>query len=150
MPRMKLLIQRVTQAHVCIAGVITAQIGQGMVVLIGVAAGDTPAQANSLAHKTAHLRIFGDKQDRLNRSLQDIEGEALVISQFTLCADTSKGHRPSFIAAAPPDLAEALYQTYVDALARLLNPGNVKTGRFRASMQVSLTNDGPVTLALSA
>ena len=119
-------------------------------MFVGIKEGDSAAQAVTLAHKTACLRIFPDEQDRMNRSLLDIAGEALVISQFTLYADTRKGHRPSFVQAANPAHAEFLYDTYVAELTKILLPGKVRTGRFRASMQVALINDGPVTIAISA
>jgi len=145
---MKALIQRVSAAKVWIGGSVYNEIGCGLVVLLGVRKNDNSDGAAALAAKTASLRIFPDNQDRMNRSLQDIAGEALVISQFTLYADTRKGNRPSFIYAAPPEEAKSLYEKYVHYLADLLPPQSVKTGQFRASMQVALTNDGPVTITL--
>jgi len=147
---MKVLIQRVSQASVAVDAAPTGQIGRGLVVFVGVKEDDCPRDAGTLAYKTANLRIFPDEQDRMNLSLLDIDGEALVISQFTLYADTRKGHRPSFVQAAPPTEAEALYDHYVQQLATLLSPDKVKTGRFRASMQVALVNDGPVTISIES
>ena len=131
-------------------GRVTGEIGRGFVVLLGVRHGDTEAAARYLAEKTANLRIFPDAQDKMNLSLFDVGGSALVISQFTLYADTRKGNRPSFVDAAPPELAEHLYEDYVAHLRRLLGEGRVATGVFRAMMQVELTNDGPVTIELCA
>jgi D-tyrosyl-tRNA(Tyr) deacylase len=118
------------------------------VVLLGVRHGYTERDAELLAAKTAQLRIFADEADKMNRSLLDVGGEALVISQFTLYADTRKGNRPSFIQSAPPDLAEALYRHYVAHLRRILGEARVATGVFRARMQVRIINDGPVTIEL--
>jgi len=111
--------------------------------------GDTAENAKTLAHKTVNLRIFPDNEDKMNLSIADAGGEVLVISQFTLYADTHKGNRPSFIQAAEPIVAEQLYEEYVQALRRTLGEVRVKTGRFRASMQVEIINDGPVTVELS-
>ncbi len=145
---MKALIQRVSAAKVWIGNSVYNEIGCGVVVFLGVRINDNIDGAAALAAKTAHLRIFPDEQDRMNRSLLDISGEALVISQFTLYADTRKGNRPSFIYAAPPTEAELLYQKYVQYLTDLLPSESTKTGQFRASMQVELINDGPVTITL--
>jgi D-tyrosyl-tRNA(Tyr) deacylase len=123
-------------------------IGPGYVVLLGVRNGDTGAAAHFLAQKTVNLRIFPDEQQKMNRSIQDIAGEVLVISQFTLYADTRKGNRPGFVDAAPPELAERLYGEYVQALRRALGDNRVATGTFRASMLVEILNDGPVTVEL--
>lgn len=146
---MKALIQRVTEGRVTIDGAVVGQIGPGFVVLFGARHGDTAADARLLAHKTANLRIFRDEADRMNRSIEDVGGEVLVISQFTLYADTRKGNRPSFIGAAEPVVAESLYQEYVAALRRSLGESRVATGRFGASMSVLIVNDGPVTIELS-
>ena len=146
---MKAIIQRVTSAKVRIAGEVYNEIGQGFVVFVGVKHHDTVQDATALATKTANLRIFPDAEDRMNRSLRDIAGEALVISQFTLYADTRKGNRPSFIQAALPAEAELLYEQYVQALTEFLPAASIKTGRFRAAMEVELINNGPVTIALS-
>jgi len=145
---MKALIQRVSAAKVWISEGIASEIAKGLVVFLGVTHHDTPADAAAIAAKTAHLRIFPDAQDRMNHSVVDITGEILVVSQFTLYADTRKGKRPSFINAAAPDQAEMLYNHYVQNLTQHLSENLIKTGRFRASMQVELTNDGPVTIAL--
>jgi len=146
---MKVLIQRVARGAVSIAGETVGSIGRGYVILVGVRTGDTAADAAVLARKTAALRIFPDDEERMNRSLKDIGGGALVISQFTLYADTRKGNRPSFIQAGDPAAAEALYHAYVADLAALIGPECVQTGRFAAKMQVELVNDGPVTIELT-
>jgi D-tyrosyl-tRNA(Tyr) deacylase len=131
---------------VTVDGEVCGQIGHGLVVLLGVADEDTEAQARWLADKTAGLRIFADEAGQMNRSVQDCQGSVLVVSQFTLLGDCRKGRRPSFIGAAPPERAEALYQCFVDALDAHDIP--TATGRFRANMQVSLVNDGPVTILI--
>ena len=146
---MKALIQRVSRASVVADGQETGRIGPGFVVLVGVRHGDTAEAARSLATRTAALRVFTDDQDRMNRSLVDTGGSALVVSQFTLYADTRRGHRPSFIGAAPPETAERLYDSFVAHLRTLLGEDRVATGVFRASMQVELVNDGPVTIELT-
>jgi D-aminoacyl-tRNA deacylase len=143
---MRALLQRVRRGSVSIEGKKIAEIGPGMVVLLGVGQGDSETEADSLAHKTAGLRIFADQQGKLNLSLQDCGGEALVISQFTLYADTSHGNRPGFGWAAEPSLAEQLYQRYAASLAEAGVP--VQTGVFRAHMLVEIENDGPVTIML--
>jgi D-tyrosyl-tRNA(Tyr) deacylase len=141
---MRAVIQRVTQARVEVAGEVTGQIEHGLLVLLGVADDDTEDKARQLAEKIVALRIFDDDAGKMNRSLADVAGAMLVVSQFTLLGDTSKGRRPSFVAAAPPELAERLYETFVAAVK---GQGiATATGRFRAYMQVSLVNDGPVTL----
>jgi len=145
---MKALVQRVSCGSVTVDGDVIGAIGRGLVVLLGVREGDDDSAARQLARKTAALRIFPDDQDRMNRSLHEIGGEALVVSQFTLYADTRKGNRPSFIRAGDPDLAESLYRTYVEALRAELSADAVKTGRFGAMMQVDIRNDGPVTIEL--
>lgn len=145
---MKALIQRVQRGSVTIEGNVTGRIAQGYVILLGVKAGDTEENALSLAGKTVNLRIFQDSNDKMNLSIQDINGSILVISQFTLYADTRKGNRPSFIRAAPPEIAEKLYNTYVDALRKTLGESRVSTGIFRSTMQVEIINDGPVTVEL--
>ncbi|MGQ9896439.1 MAG: D-aminoacyl-tRNA deacylase [Acidobacteriota bacterium] len=143
---MRLVIQRVTQAAVTVERRLVGRCGRGLCVLIGVKYGDTVADADWLAEKTANLRIFEDEAGKMNRSLLDIGGEALVISQFTLYGDARKGRRPSFTAAAPPEVAEPLVTRYTDAL-RLLGV-SVEAGIFGAPMQVEIHNDGPVTLIL--
>ncbi len=146
---MKALVQRVTEGRVTIDGEVAGQIGHGFVVLFGARHGDTADDARTLAHRTVNLRVFRDDADRMNRSIEDIAGQILVVSQFTLYADTRKGNRPSFIGAAEPGLAEALYDEYVAALRRSLGEGRVATGRFGAAMSVLILNDGPVTIELT-
>jgi D-tyrosyl-tRNA(Tyr) deacylase len=140
------VVQRAAHASVAIDGEVVAAIGAGLVVLLGVATGDSDAAAQHLAGKVARLRIFENEDGRFDRSLVDVGGEALVVSQFTLLADTQKGNRPSFAAAASPEQAEALYAQFCDALAAHDVP--VKRGMFGARMLVSLANDGPVTIVL--
>mgnify|MGYP003602575543 FL=1 len=144
---MRAVVQRVSSASVTIEGAVVGEIGPGLMVLLGVAEGDTPADGAWLAQKIAQLRIFADDADRMNRSVQDIAGGVLVVSQFTLFASTRKGTRPSFNAAAAPELANSLYQDFVRQLESLLGRP-VPTGRFGAMMQVALVNDGPVTLLI--
>jgi D-tyrosyl-tRNA(Tyr) deacylase len=144
---MRAVVQRVSSASVSIEGAVVGEIGPGLLVLLGVAEGDTPADGAWLAQKIAQLRIFADEADRMNRSVQDIAGGVLVVSQFTLFASTRKGTRPSFNGAAAPELANSLYQDFVRQLESLLGRP-VPTGRFGAMMQVALVNDGPVTLLI--
>jgi len=144
----KALLQRVTEASVSVAGEVVGSIGQGLVVFVGVANGDTERDAQYLAQRTVNLRIFSDKEGRFNLSVLDIKGELLMVSQFTLLADTRKGRRPSFIEAAPPAQAEALFERFVQqARATGLKVG---TGRFQQHMQVEIHNDGPVTILLDS
>ncbi|NKE70602.1 D-aminoacyl-tRNA deacylase [Candidatus Manganitrophus noduliformans] len=143
---MRILIQRVIEAQVAVDQEVIGRIGPGLVVLLGVAKEDTAAQAVRLAERLLAYRIFEDEEGRMNRSIQEIKGAFLVVSQFTLVADVAKGTRPGFSTAAPPDLAEALYRTFVDRLAA--SGLTVETGRFGAHMVVSLHNDGPVTFLL--
>lgn len=145
---MKALIQRVSRARVTIEGKETGAIGKGYAILLGVRHQDTDADAIFLAEKTAGLRIFPDEQDKMNLALPDVGGAVLVVSQFTLYADTRKGNRPSFINAAAPAEAERLYEVYVSQLRRILGPDKVSTGVFRANMSVEIINDGPVTIEL--
>lgn len=140
------LIQRVKKAHVEVAESIIGEINQGILVLLGVEKHDTPQHAEQLAKRIASYRIFADHEDKMNLDVRDISGQVLVVSQFTLAADTRKGRRPSFSSAAAPELAEALYQHFCQALAAQGIP--VATGEFAADMQVSLVNDGPVTFTL--
>ncbi len=144
---MRAVVQRVSSASVSIEGAVVGAIGPGLMVLLGVAEGDTPDDGAWLAQKIAQLRIFADDADRMNRSVQDIAGGVLVVSQFTLFASTRKGTRPSFNGAAAPELANSLYQDFVRQLETLLGRP-VPTGRFGAMMQVALVNDGPVTLLI--
>lgn len=145
---MKAVIQRVRESAVTVDGREVGRIGLGLLVLLGVSRDDTPADADYLLDKTLHLRIFEDEAGRMNRSLLDVGGELLVVSQFTLYGDCRKGRRPSFVQAAPPETAEALYEHFVDQARGSGVP--VATGRFRAMMDVSLVNDGPVTLILES
>jgi len=145
---MRAVIQRVTAAHVVVAGDTVGAVGRGLLVLVGVARGDSAADAEYLAEKTAGLRIFEDHQGKMNLALGEVGGEVLAVSQFTLLGDCRKGRRPGFTDAAEPVQADTLYNAYVAALrARGLN---VATGLFRAEMQVHLVNDGPVTLLLDS
>jgi D-tyrosyl-tRNA(Tyr) deacylase len=143
---MRAVCQRVSEARVRVGGEVVGEIATGLCVLLGVARGDSEADAESLAAKIARLRIFPDEQGRFDRSLLDIGGSALVVSQFTLLADTAKGNRPSFTGAAPPEDAEPLYKRFCDVARELGIP--VETGVFGATMQVELVNDGPVTILL--
>jgi D-aminoacyl-tRNA deacylase len=140
------LLQRVTRAAVRVDGATVGDIGRGLVVLVGVGPEDNEAVADALARQVAELRIFADDEGRTNRSLLDVAGGALVVSQFTLFADTRRGRRPGFTGAAPPDKAEHLYPRFASALAGLGIP--VATGTFGASMAVELVNDGPFTIWL--
>lgn len=142
------LIQRVTHANVAIEKQIVGEIKQGIVLLLGVEKEDDERVADKLLYKVSNYRIFSDENDKMNLSLKDIQGELLVISQFTLAANTKKGMRPSFSSAATPDQAQALYNYFVEQ-AKLLGI-KVATGVFAADMQVSLCNDGPVTFNLTA
>ena len=144
---MRTLVQRVSEASVTSEGETLGAIGPGLVVLVGFTAGDDPAGAGWMADKVVNLRIFGDAAGRMNRSLLDISGEVLVVSQFTLYGDAAKGRRPSFIRAARPEVAIPLYDEFVAALRGLM-PGAVQCGRFGALMEVALVNDGPVTLLI--
>ena len=141
---MKAVVQRVSRAEVRVSGEVTGRIGRGLVVLLGVALEDTDEDAQALAAKIAKLRIFPSDLRPTDRSVLDIKGEALVVSQFTLLADTSKGNRPSFVAAARPEQAERLYTLFCALLREQGVP--VATGRFGAMMDVELVNDGPVTI----
>ncbi len=146
---MKVLVQRVSRASVKVDGHSVGDIGRGFLALVGCRKGDTEADARLLAHKTCNLRIFPDADDKMNLALDAVQGSVLAVSQFTLYADTRKGNRPSFVEAADPALAEALYQVYVDALRQGLGNGRVATGVFRTVMSVELVNEGPVTIELN-
>lgn len=141
---MRAIVQRVTDAAVTVADEQVGRIGPGLVLLVGVRHGDSPAAARWLAEKVAHLRIFADDDSKFNRSVLDVGGSILLISQFTVYGDCRKGRRPNFTAAAPPDVAAPLLDTLADELRNRGLP--VETGEFGAMMQVSLTNDGPVTV----
>jgi D-tyrosyl-tRNA(Tyr) deacylase len=143
---MRAVCQRVSEARVRVDGAVVGEIGAGLCVLLGVARGDTVDEAERLAGKVARLRIFPDDTGRFDRSLLDLGGRALVVSQFTLLADTTGGNRPSFSAAAPPEEAKPVYESFCAGLTALAVP--VETGVFGARMQVELVNDGPVTIVL--
>jgi D-tyrosyl-tRNA(Tyr) deacylase len=143
---MRAVIQRVSRASVVVEGQTVGEIGTGLLVLLGVAQGDTPAEARRLADKIAGLRVFDDAAGKMNLALADVGGAMLVVSQFTLLGDCRKGRRPSYVEAAGPELAEQLYEEFVAAARERGAP--VATGRFRTHMEVSLVNDGPVTLVV--
>ncbi len=146
---MKALIQRVKRGSVTIAEEVVGKIEKGYVVLLGVRIGDVDTDASTLAQRTVNLRIFPDAQDRMNLAIKDVDGDILVVSQFTLYADTRKGTRPSFMRAGDPEIANALYEAYVAALRRELGESRIQTGIFAASMEVEIINDGPVTIELT-
>jgi D-tyrosyl-tRNA(Tyr) deacylase len=143
------LIQRVSSASVSIDSQIHGHINQGILLLLGIEKGDSATQADQLLQKILNYRIFGDAQGKINLSLTDIAGDLLVVSQFTLAADTKKGLRPSFSSAAPPAQAETIYSYFLDQ-AKVIHNGTIANGQFGADMQVSLCNDGPVTFLLSS
>jgi D-tyrosyl-tRNA(Tyr) deacylase len=145
---MRAVVQRVSRARVTVEGRVTGEIGAGVMVLLGVGREDTPAVAASMAEKVANLRIFEDDQGKMNRSLLDVKGNALVVSQFTLYGDARGQRRPSFLAAAPPEKAAALYEEFNAALRGF--GINVATGIFQAMMSVELVNEGPVTILLDS
>ncbi len=146
---MKAVIQRVSKASVRVNGGDPRETGYGLVILLGIAREDNHSDADWIAGKIASMRIFSDENGKMNKSLTDINGDALVVSQFTLTASTRKGNRPSFNSAAPPAEAVPLYEYFTD-LMRHNVPGEVKTGEFGASMQVDLVNEGPVTILLDS
>jgi D-aminoacyl-tRNA deacylase len=143
---MRAVVQRVSSARVVVGDELVGEIGAGLCILLGVARGDGEAESSRLAGRVARMRIFENEDGRFDCSLLDVGGEALVVSQFTLIADTAKGNRPSFSDAAPPEQAEPLYQAFCGALREL--GVRVATGRFGARMAVELVNDGPVTIVL--
>lgn len=145
---MRAVVQRVSQSRVVVAQEEIAKIGHGLLVLLGIAKGDAPSDADYLADKIIHLRIFEDENGKMNRSLIEIGAQLLVVSQFTLLGDCRKGRRPSFIDAAEPEAADELYEYLVDQIRQ--KGVCVQTGRFRAMMSVSLINDGPVTLVIDS
>jgi D-tyrosyl-tRNA(Tyr) deacylase len=143
----RIVLQRVRNASVTVGGERISEIGSGLLLLVGVAGGDGEAEADWLAEKVTGLRIFNDESGKMNRSVRDIGGEILAVSQFTLLADTHKGKRPSFVRAAPPKEAEQLFDYFCERL-REAGAGPVKTGSFGAMMDVALVNGGPVTIVL--
>ena len=145
---MRAVVQRVKQSSVKTRGEIVGRIGQGLLVLLGVARDDGAEDADYLANKIINLRIFEDENGKMNRSLLEIGGQLLAVSQFTLLADCRKGRRPSFIAAAEPEKATELYETFIERVRR--KGVEVQTGRFQAMMEVALINDGPVTIIVDS
>ena len=145
---MRAVVQRVTRANVTINGEIVGEIGNGLVVLLGIARDDTQEDADYLVPRIAALRIFDDADSKMNRSLKDIDGGLLIVSQFTLYGDVRRGLRPSWSDAAAPEIAEPLYDYFVESSRKLL--GRVETGSFRKMMLVELVNDGPVTILLDS
>jgi D-aminoacyl-tRNA deacylase len=143
----RVVLQRVAEASVAVDDEVVARIGPGLMLLVGFTDADEPSQLEWMADKVAGLRIFGDDEGKLNHSIEDVGGDVLVVSQFTLYGDTSKGRRPSFVKAAHPESAGPLYERFVEMLVERLS-GVVESGEFGARMQVSLVNDGPVTLVL--
>ena len=143
---MKALIQRVDRASVTINGKLFSQIGQGLLVLLGVEKGDEKLNADKLAEKLVKLRIFEDENEKMNKSLLDVSGEMLIVSQFTLCGDCKKGTRPSFDKSAHPEIANELYEYFISKIKEYEVP--VQTGKFGAMMKVELVNDGPVTFLI--
>ena len=145
---MKAVIQRVSGARVSADGQECGTIQRGFLILLGICTGDSESQAKLLASKTANLRVFCDEQDKMNLSLLSVQGEALVVSNFTLCADTSHGRRPSFLNAAPPEIAEPLYRLFCEEL-RKNGISRVETGSFGAQMSIQASCDGPITILLN-
>lgn len=145
---MKALIQRVTSGKVTINNKFISEIGKGYVVLLGVKEGDSEKEADLLAEKLVNLRVMSDENDKMNKSVLDVHGEILVVSQFTLYADTNSGRRPSFLTAAKPDHARKLYEYCIDKL-KTMDVKSVQTGEFGAYMIVEIVNDGPVTILLN-
>jgi len=147
---MRILLQRVSYARVRVEGRITGEIGRGLLAFVGVAHRDTEAELGQMVKKTLQLRIFEDDQGKMNLSVQDLGLSVLIVSQFTLYGDARKGNRPSFVEAAAPEVAEAMYNKYVEKLRSAMGADKVATGIFRATMEVELQNDGPVTILLEA
>lgn len=147
---MRVLVQRVKRGSVTINNEMYSKIDKGMVILLGIKEGDSEDDAKYLAYRCANLRIFEDNNEKMNLSLLDIKGEALVVSQFTLYGDTRKGHRPSYTEAAKPEIAEKLYELFCKYLKEQVGDSNVKTGVFKAMMDVEIINDGPVTLMVES
>jgi D-tyrosyl-tRNA(Tyr) deacylase len=147
---MRALVQRVKRCSVTIEGKLYSSIENGILILIGMRNGDNESDAKYLAERCSSLRIFEDEAGKMNLSVKEVNGEAMVVSQFTLYGDTHKGNRPSYTDAAPPQIAEALYNNFVSYLQKYLGEKRVATGVFRAMMKVELINDGPVTLMLES
>ena len=145
---MRAVVQRVSRARVIVEGRVTGEIGAGLMILLGIGRNDAPANATTMAEKTANLRIFEDDEGKMNRSLLDVKGSALVVSQFTLYGDARGQRRPSFVAAAPPDEAKKLYEEFCETLRKL--GVTVATGVFKAMMSVESVNEGPVTILLDS
>jgi D-aminoacyl-tRNA deacylase len=145
---MRAIVQRVTRARVTVADQVTGEIGNGLVILLGIANDDTKADADYLVPKIVALRIFDDSEGRMNVSVKEVDGGLLIVSQFTLYGDVRRGLRPSWSDAAPPEVAEPLYDYFVESSRKLI--GRVETGSFRKMMQVELVNDGPVTIMLDS
>ena len=146
---MKIVVQRVSKANVEVESKIVGEISEGLMLLIGICENDSEADADWLIHKILNLRIFSDEEGKMNKSIQDISGEILCISQFTLLADYKKGHRPSFIKAAKPEIAIPLYEKFINQMEIDLGK-KIQTGEFAAEMKVALTNDGPVTIIIDS
>ncbi len=144
---MKLVVQRVVKCDLKINGKIFSSIGYGMVIFIGISKEDDLSLLNKLAYKISKLRIFNDEFGKMNKNINEINGEILLVSQFTLCADTKKGNRPSFIAAASPENAIKIYNSFIEELKNHINT-KIQTGKFGADMKINLINDGPVTIIL--
>ena len=147
---MRALVQRVKRCQVSIDGNVYSAIGKGMLVLLGVRTGDSESDADYLADRCTALRIFEDRDGKMNLSVKDVDGSVMVVSQFTLYGDTRKGNRPGFSDAAPPEVANALYEKFVAWLRQQLGDGKVATGVFRTMMDVELVNDGPVTVMVES
>ena len=147
---MRVLVQRVKRCSVTIEGKFHSSIEMGMLILLGIKNGDRESDAEYLAERCSSLRIFDDEAGKMNLSVNDVKGEAMVVSQFTLYGDTHKGNRPSYTDAAPPQIAEALYDYFIGHLQKHLGQQHVASGVFRAMMDVELVNDGPVTLTLES
>lgn len=143
---MKVVLQRVSRARVTIGGRVSGEIDRGLLLLVGFTAGDTETTLRWMAEKVVGLRVFLDEDGKMNRSLEDVDGELLVVSQFTLYGDASRGRRPSFVAAARPEVAIPLYERFIDLLRA--TGRSVETGEFGAAMEVDLLNEGPVTLVI--
>ena len=146
---MRVVLQRVKEASVTVEGKVISKIGQGFLILLGIETEDTQEDINWLSGKIARLRVFSDENDAMNNSIVDVDGEVIVVSQFTLHASTKKGNRPSFIKAARPEVAIPLYESFVQQLENVLQK-KIQTGEFGAMMDVALINDGPVTIIIDS